>query len=263
MKYLILILFLLPIVSHAQVCGSDTNVQYNNGGSCGANSDFNYAQSTGQLYIQNDGLHAAILASSTSNALNIEGDTTFGSAINIFGTANPFNTSVTGLNIGKVFAPTANGKIYYPFNSLIPLFGNRDISGAYAIVGVYTTSVPVQSYTGTATDIGGIAALFQWTGGTAVNPFGFKVKSPVITGGTVTGYKGIEVEDVGSFNAIKTGTGPSIFGDKISVKGFNNSASSSPASTTSCTAGDQTWDKAYIYVCVHDNSWRRSSLSSY
>lgn len=37
----------------------------------------------------------------------------------------------------------------------------------------------------------------------------------------------------------------------------------SPAATDACKQGETAWDPSYVYVCVADNTWRRSALSSY
>lgn len=37
----------------------------------------------------------------------------------------------------------------------------------------------------------------------------------------------------------------------------------SPASSDACKAGEVAWDSDYVYVCVADNTWRRSGLSAY
>lgn len=283
-KFLLILtfLFLSPVISHAQVCGSNWNVQFNDSGNCGANNNFNYDTFRSQLFLQNDGLNAVILASSSSNALNIEGTTVMGAAINVFGDAIPFNTSVTALNVEKAFAPTGANKTYYSIFSAVPIVGNQNIAEVNAgFFSIFTDPVHSPGYSGTVSKANNLTSYFQWNGGTVTEASGFRIKSPVIYSGTVSDFTGLTVEDIpGSTGryAIKTGLGPVLLGDRTVapffvaastsartyIQGeFNHSKSYSPASTTPCLMGDQTWDKAYIYICIHNNDWRRSPLSAY
>lgn len=267
-KYLLLFLVIIPLISHAQVCGSDKDLQWNNSGGCGASSTLQWDNSKTRLQIINEGLWPAFYASSSGTGVQVEGTQTLGGAINIFGVANPFNASTEGLQIAPNFSPTNSNKSYYGALISPLLVGNQSISSVTGVLSTpFTKSVPSPSYTGTTTNVISYDIQPYWTTGTALNWYGFKVSSSTFSGGTIGNVFGLSIADISggtSTNyAIKTGLGAVSFGDKTFVKGFNNSVSYSPASTTPCTVGDQTWDKAYAYFCVGSNSWRRAILSTY
>jgi hypothetical protein len=51
---------------------------------------------------------------------------------------------------------------------------------------------------------------------------------------------------------------------KVTINSLNITKPMTPESSSApCNLGDQSWDEAYVYICVAPNSWKRAALSAW
>lgn len=266
MKYLLLILFVFPIVSHAQVCGSNMDLQWNNSSTCGATTSLQWDNSKTRLKIENEGLFPAFMANTSGTGFQVEGIRTQGGAINIFGVARPGVAGVYGLYSAEPVSPLTSGQSYIGVLNTPAIYTNLDVDTVGGVFSApFTRSVPSPSFTGTAGRIYGFATQSLWLSGGLKESIGYWVMSPLSLKG-VNSYYGVKVDDLpnnSTTTSIKTGTGRVVFGDDVILQ-----EEYVPSSDSSCEKGRISWGsnddgKSHWYVCVETNHWMRTPLETY
>lgn len=130
---------------------------------------------------------------------------------------------------------------------------------------------------GVVTNMYGIEIYAFASGGASVsNMYGVKINDPESNAppfrdpGTIGNNYGLYIENFGTTHttgetyALYVEGQESYFGGNITTSGVFNMPSNPPATAGAAgTRGDIAWDADYIYVCVADNTWKRSSLSSW